>query len=71
MPSIVLPKGTDLIETGEDGKTELAQEPYAWCLLAATSDVILSFDRKNPAFPYVLTFGTIEEVIAFRKFFDA
>jgi hypothetical protein len=69
MPSIVLPRATPLIEIGENGRPALATEPHAWCMLAATDDVILSINPENPSWPYVLTFSTIEEVIAFRNFF--
>lgn len=69
MPSLVLPRDTVLIEIDVTGTASLALEPHAWCLLAATEDVLLTIDPRNPGWPYVLTFGTAEEVLAFRAFF--
>jgi hypothetical protein len=69
MASVLLPPDSDLIETDEDGQLGLAVEPYAWCLLAAKSEVYLSLDPKRPTHPYVLSFGTLEEALAFRDFF--
>jgi hypothetical protein len=41
----------------------------AWCLLSAQSEVYLGIDPDTPTHPYVLSFGTLEEALAFRAFF--
>lgn len=69
MASVLLPFGSDLIDLDEDGVPSLTEEPYAWCLLAARSEVYLGIDEERPSHPYVLSFGTIDEALAFRQFF--